>query len=246
MPWWPAPLSENRPGQSAGAAPPPGPAGFRCPRAARFSCLFPVILCLALLGLAAGCRVEPRAPREAVVAYIIDGDTLVLQGGQRVRVLGIDAPEMERNGQPAQFLAHKSKAALADLTRGKRIRLEYGRLRYDHYGRLLAYLILPDSSVANVEMVRLGLAHVYFHPPNMGHREELLAAQREALAAGRGVWQKALMQDESYYLANRSSYRFHRPSCPLAARMALVNRVRFDSLKEAYLAGFSPCRSCKP
>jgi micrococcal nuclease len=177
---------------------------------------------------------------------VIDGDTLVLAGGQRVRVLGIDAPELEKDGRPAEFLAHRAKAMLSELTQGKVLRLEYDQLRYDHYGRLLAYLFLPDGSLVNAEMVRAGMAHVYFHAPNLRHRESLLAAQREAMEARRGLWQKPLTQDEPYYLGNRNSLRFHRPTCPLAAKMAPANRVRLDTLKEAYLQGYSPCRSCKP
>ena len=63
-------------------------------------------------------------PQEAQVSRVIDGDTLVLEGGTRVRLLGIDAPEMERDGHPAEFLAHKAKAALSDLTQNG-CRLEY-------------------------------------------------------------------------------------------------------------------------
>jgi micrococcal nuclease len=177
---------------------------------------------------------------------VIDGDTLVLAGGREVRVLSIDAPEMERDGRPADFLAHRAKAALAGLTLNRKIGLEYGPLHYDHYGRLLAYLFLPDHTLVNAVLVRRGLARVYFHAPNLRYREVLLAAQQEAIAARRGIWPRLLQPDEPYYLGNRHTLRLHRPKCPLAARMASANRVRFTSLKEAYLEGYSPCRSCKP
>jgi micrococcal nuclease len=177
---------------------------------------------------------------------VIDGDTLALAGGMKVRVLGIDAPEMAHNGLPAEFLAHKAKAVLADLTLNRKVSLEYDRLRYDHYGRLLAYLFLPDHTLVNAELVRRGLARVYFIAPNLRYREVLLAAQQEAIAANRGIWPQLLQQDEPYYLGNRHTLRLHRPRCPHAAGMAPANRVRFTSLKEAYLEGYSPCRSCKP
>jgi micrococcal nuclease len=198
------------------------------------------------LALAACGEDRTRPPAAARVVEVIDGDTLVLAGGLRVRVLGIDAPEMARDGQPADFLAYQAKAALAGLTLNQQVTLEYGQLRYDHYGRLLAFLRLPDQKLVNVEMVRSGMARVYLIAPNLGHREDLLAAQREAIEARRGVWQQLLNQDEAAYLGNRSTGRLHRPKCPLAARMAAANKVRFTSLKEAYLLGYSPCRSCKP
>jgi micrococcal nuclease len=199
-----------------------------------------------LLAVLPGCPQEKAPPREALVTQVKDGDSLVTDTGADVRLLGIDAPELEKEGRPAQFLAHKARAVLDELIRGKRVRLEYDQLRYDHYGRLLAYVFLPDLTLVNAEMLRRGLAHVYLHPPNFRYRETLLDAQREALEARRGVWQRALTQDEPYYLGNRHSLRFHRPDCPQAAKIAAANRLRLDSLRQAYLQGFSPCRSCRP
>jgi micrococcal nuclease len=187
-----------------------------------------------------------RAPQAALVVQVIDGDTLVLAGGLKVRVLGIDAPEMEKDGRPADFLAHLAKATLADLTLNRTVSLSYDRLRYDHYGRLLAYLRLPDHTLVNAELVRRGLARVYFIAPNLLYQKELLAAQQEAIGAQRGIWQELLKQDEPEYLGNRHTLRLHRPNCSLAAPMAKANQVRFTSLKQAYLQGYSPCRSCRP
>lgn len=206
-----------------------------------------MLLALAAI-LVSGCGQTAGPPQEARVTRVIDGDTAVIEGGVRVRFLGIDAPEMEKDGRPAEFLAHESKAYVAGLIQGKIVRLEYDRLRYDHYGRLLAYLFLPEGTFVNGEIVRQGLARVYFHDPNFRYREVLQAAQQEAMAAGRGLWQKPLAQQqkEIYYVGNKRSLRLHRPECPMAAKIAPANRVRFTSLQEAYQQGYSPCRSCKP
>lgn len=209
---------------------------------------FVLLLLALLLALLPACGQPPGPPREAKVTRVIDGDTAVLEGGPRVRFLGIDAPEMERDGRPADFLAHQSKDYVVELIQGKTVRLEYDRERYDRYGRLLAYLYLPDGAMVNLAVVRQGLARVYSQAPNVRHREALNAAQQEAIAAGRGLWQKPLaqQQNETYYLGNKNSLRLHRPNCPMAARMKPANRVRFNSLQEAYSQGYSPCRSCKP
>lgn len=180
------------------------------------------------------------------MARVTDGDSVVLEGGRRVRLLGIDAPELEREGQPADFLAHKAKRALADLAEGKRVRLEYDELRYDRYGRTLAFLFLPDGTNLSRAQVRQGLARVYTVPPNMRFREELLAAQREALEARRGIWLKALKQDEPSYIGNKRSLIFHRPTCHQGEKTSKTNRVQINSPKEAYLKGYSPCRTCRP
>ncbi len=217
------------------------------PRPAKFCA--GLLLLVLLLGLLPACEQKPAGPPStAGVARVIDGDTVVLDGGQNVRLLGIDAPEMARDGRSAEFLAHRSRDYLAGLIVGKTVGLEYDRERYDRYGRLLAYLFQPDGALVNAQLVRQGLARVYVHPPNERYQKELLAAQHEAMAAGRGLWQKsaAPQSAEAYYLGNRNSRRLHRPGCPLAAKMSPANRVRFNSLPEAYQQGYSPCRSCKP
>ncbi len=202
---------------------------------------------VALAAMLCGCGARPQGPpSEALVIQVGDGDTVTIAGGQKVRLLGIDTPELEREGRPADFLAHKAKAELAKLVQGRQVRLEYDKLRYDQYGRLLAHLFLPDGLYVNVELVRQGLAKVYIFPPNTRHQETLLAAQRQALEARRGLWQQALKQDEPYYLGNKSSLRFHRPNCPQGQQTSPANRVRIESLKDAYLKGYSPCRMCKP
>jgi micrococcal nuclease len=205
-----------------------------------------MILVWGVLGFSACANQPAGPPAKALVVRVIDGDTLVLSGGAHVRLLGIDAPEMAHDGHPADFLAYKSKAALTELALHRRISLQYDLLRYDHYGRLLAYLYLPNHTFINAVLVRRGLARVYTIAPNFGHREELLTAQRQAIEADRGIWKKLLQQDEPYYIGNKNTLRLHRPECPLGARMAPSHRVRFYSLKKAFLEGYSPCRSCKP
>ena len=194
-----------------------------------------------------GCQAQSQIPvTEALVAEVRDGDTLFLDNDQKVRLLGIDAPELEHEGQPADFLAHKGKRVLTDLAQGRRVRLEYDKLRYDRYGRTLAFLFLPDGTNLSRELVRQGMAHVYTVPPNMLFREELLASQREAIQARRGIWLKALNQDEPFYLGNKRSFIFHRPNCPQGSTTARTNRLHFTSITDAYQKGFSPCRTCRP
>ncbi|MGQ9688958.1 MAG: thermonuclease family protein [Desulfobaccales bacterium] len=206
-----------------------------------------LILALMLLPVLGGFPAQGQGLiAEALVAQVVDGDTVILNTGHKVRLLGLDTPELEREGRPAEFLAHKAKEVLADLAQGKRVRLEYDKVRYDRYGRLLAYLFLLDGTDLGRELIRQGLARVYTIPPNLRFREELLAAQREALKARRGIWPKVLQQDEQFYLGNERSLIFHRPSCHLGQKTAPTNRVKFKSLSEAYTQGYYPCRICKP
>ncbi len=114
---------------------------------------------------------------------VIDGDTIVLQGGERVRYIGIDAPEM---GEP---WGEEAKMANTRLVAGKRVHLERDISDRDRYDRLLRY-VYADGVLVEGELVRLGLAKARAYPPDTRYRERLQALEEEARQAGRGVWQK--------------------------------------------------------
>jgi len=118
----------------------------------------------------------------AIVSSVIDGDTVRLQTGESVRLLGINTPEM---GQP--FYDEASRR-LKELLEGREVRLEADVEDEDRYGRLLRH-IYAGSSLVNVEMVREGFANVYIIPPNTRYSSELEAAEEEARSSGRGIWQ---------------------------------------------------------
>ena len=128
--------------------------------------------------------VETETGTETVtVARVVDGDTGHLEGGRRVRYLGINAPE---KGDP-----HAEEATLANrrLAEDKSVRLEFGRSRRGQHGRLLAYVFVGDTFV-NEALLRQGHAHL--SPPAAGkYRERLCQAQEEARAAGVGIWARS-------------------------------------------------------
>jgi len=136
----------------------------------------------ALLGVSAA------AAETAEVRHVLDGDTVILRDGQHVRLLGINAPELGKDGAPDQPLAAQARDRLAQLVHGLRLRLVFERERQDHYGRLLAHLLLPDGTSVEQTLLREGLAWAVAIPPDIGRLPESLAAENEAHAAGRGVW----------------------------------------------------------
>ncbi|MGH7360984.1 MAG: thermonuclease family protein, partial [Candidatus Methylomirabilales bacterium] len=138
----------------------------------------PALFALPLLLVLAGSAV-PAAPSR--VARVLDGDTVVLESGERVRYLGINAPEA---GQP---LAAEATARNAALVRGRTVTLETDTEVRDQYGRLLAFVYVGGTSVS-ATLIQEGLAHVLLIPPNGKHAEDLLVLQREAQAARRGIW----------------------------------------------------------
>jgi endonuclease YncB( thermonuclease family) len=150
-------------------------------------------LVLALLALATSCRDAGSDTGEAVpsgdratVEWVNDGDTLTLEGGTRVRLVQIDAPELRSDcyGQAAL-------SALADLApKGTRVVLvrDPGLDDRDPYGRLLRYVYVGDTNL-NVELIRRGAASpYYFRKARGGHADELDDAVDEARRERAGYW----------------------------------------------------------
>lgn len=121
------------------------------------------------------------SPTEDTVIEVIDGDTLRLGSGEKVRLLGINAPE---NGQPYYTQA---KEKLANLVMGKQITLKYDVSKTDAYNRILAYVYMGDTFV-NRQMILEGAAVIETISPNVEHVEDFVTAQNEAKKACSGIW----------------------------------------------------------
>ncbi|UZP68382.1 thermonuclease family protein [Desulfovibrio mangrovi] len=183
----------------------------------------------------------------AVVRFVPDGDTLVLAHGEVVRLLGIDAPEMGKNGASDQFYAAKARALLASMVLGNIVIVRPSSPSKDRYGRTLAEVMLPGGENVNEILVSEGAAMVYYHDDlPEGYFNSLLALQRRALKIRIGMWQvlKSMNTGGALYVANRRSMRLFTPSCDGAGRIARKNRVEFSSIDEAFAFGYSPARHC--
>jgi len=120
---------------------------------------------------------------EVLCTRVIDGDTVEVLGGERVRYIGIDTPEM----RPVEAWAEAATAANRELVEQRMVRLEPDVQARDRYGRVLAY-VWVDGLMVNEELVWLGLAQVSTYPPNVRYQERLLTAERAARGAERGLW----------------------------------------------------------
>ena len=125
-------------------------------------------------------------PTRAVVERVIDGDTVVLTDGERVRTLLIDAPET--TGGKNECFGDEATQFKADLVLGRKVELVYDQECRDSFGRLLAYINVGDRDVSEL-LVERGYACVLHIPPNgddrVEHLDELEAAARDAR---RGMW----------------------------------------------------------
>jgi endonuclease YncB( thermonuclease family) len=126
----------------------------------------------------------------APAVTVIDGDTLALADGREVRLVGIQAPKLPlgRTGFAAWPLAEEAKRKLEEVALGLPLDLGFGGRRGDRHGRVLAHLFDAEGRWIQGELLRAGLARVYSFADNRGAIAEMLALEREARAAGRGIW----------------------------------------------------------
>ncbi len=138
-----------------------------------------------------------------LVKRVIDGDTIQLENGKKVRLIGIDTPETHfskrlyrqakkanKDTEVIKALGKQASRFTTDLVKGKRVRLEFDIEKYDKYGRLLAYVYLKDGLFVNEEIVRQGYAQLMTIPPNVKYKDIFLKAQRKARENNRGLWEK--------------------------------------------------------
>ena len=125
-------------------------------------------------------------PKTATVTRVIDGDTIIIDTGHRVRYIGIDTPEIYPEREAYGMEAWQANRQLVE---GKQVRLERDVSEKDKYGRLLRYIYVDDIFV-NAELVRQGLAEAKAYPPDTKHQDLLEQVEKEAKRAGRGIWAK--------------------------------------------------------
>ena len=145
------------------------------------------------------------------VTRVVDGDTIEVEGGEKVRYIGIDTPETVDPRKPVQCFGIEASKKNKELVEGKTVRLEKDITDRDKYGRLLRYVWVDDPSAGsgqapstsfdsaqdrglgqvlfvNLELVKQGFASSYTYPPDIKYQKEFLAAEREAREAERGLW----------------------------------------------------------
>ncbi len=133
----------------------------------------------------------PPCTERLGVERVIDGDTLVLEDGRKVRLLAVDAPETVNPQLSAvQPLGAAATARLTELVAGRTVALERDVSNTDHYGRLLRHVWLGRRLVSEI-LVREGLARAGSVPPDMRHADRLRAAETEGPPAPRGGWGRA-------------------------------------------------------
>ncbi len=141
-----------------------------------------------LLGLLSCCVLScGEQPTTYLAQRVIDGDTIVLETGERVRYIGIDTPETKHPRKPIERMGKEASAFNRRMVQGRRVRLEMDVQERDRYGRLLAYVFVGDVHV-NAALVEAGYARVMTVPPNVRHVKLFRGLEQAAREEGRGLW----------------------------------------------------------
>lgn len=123
-----------------------------------------------------------------LVTKVIDGDTIELADGRKVRYLGIDTPETVHPSKPVQCFGKEASDYNKNLVSGQYVRLVRDVEDKDKYGRLLRYVYMEDGTFVNLALVAWGYAYAYTYPPNVARAKEFVAAQAQARESGTGLW----------------------------------------------------------
>jgi endonuclease YncB( thermonuclease family) len=153
------------------------------------------ILITVLFAAVAVIQILPPPPRvtrseSVLVRFVIDGDTIDVASVGRVRLLGIDAPEIGRGFDTAAPFAYEARERLTQLVLHRWVRLEQEGATHDVYNRHLAYVLTEDGLCVNAALVRDGLARVSARLP-LTRLQELQRAEADARAFRRGMWGSA-------------------------------------------------------
>jgi micrococcal nuclease len=130
---------------------------------------------------------DQRGFEEALVAKVVDGDTIELSDGRKVRYIGMNTPETHHPTKGKECFGEAASARNTELVLGKTVQLEKDVSETDRYGRLLRYVWLGETLI-NQELVAEGYAFASSYPPDIGRQDSLKKAEAEARIDNRGLW----------------------------------------------------------
>lgn len=131
-------------------------------------------------------------PGQYEVERVIDGDTLVLVNGAKLRLIGVDAPELHlHGGGPAEAYSHEATDFTSRFVGGGTVRLEFDRETHDKYGRFLVFVYVDDRCL-NEELLRAGLAEAELrYRYRQAMKTRFVRAEKQARDRRLGIWSEA-------------------------------------------------------
>lgn len=198
-----------------------------------------IIILLFLLLFISSCGITGNVVKEGPyrVVNIVDGDTLDLDNGERVRLSGINTPET------GECYYQEAKNKLAKLVLEKEVYLERDFSDRGNYGRLLRYIYVDDIMVNSV-LVLNGYAKVYHkYKDDTKRYEELSKLEEVAIEKNLGLWNCENIKEDCMYVKSKNSDIYHKPDCSSAKKIKPENLVCINSEEE--LEGLTLCKLCQ-
>ena len=189
------------------------------------------------------CNVEERA----VCVKVVDGDTIELDNGKKIRLVGVNTPERGVEGYIT------SKNFVQKLCLNKEVGIDIDDSKHnDRYGRTLAVVIV-DGKNLNEMLLKEGLAEVMYMPPsefypyNWANSDTHVADTHKSTSSSSSHSSDSSSgSDSARYVGNSNSGKFHVSSCNSVNKMSEGNKVFFSSRDEAINQGYVPCKRCNP
>lgn len=122
------------------------------------------------------------------VARSVDGDTIELTDGRKVRYIGINTPETVDPRRKVECFGKEASDFNKELVEGKKVRLERDVSETDRYGRLLRFVYLEDGTFVNEVLVREGYAHASAYAPDLSRKEFFAETEKKARENQQGLW----------------------------------------------------------
>lgn len=143
--------------------------------------------------------------RWVTVSRVVDGDTVELEGGDRVRMIGVNTPETVKPGEPEQPYGKQASDFTKSQIQGKRLFLETDVQEKDQYGRILGYLYTQEPKnqdelekyMFNAILLREGYAQLMTIQPNSKYADTFVKFQRQAREGNKGLWALGIYKDAS-------------------------------------------------
>lgn len=190
---------------------------------------------------------------KTTVTRVVDGDTIVISTGEKVRFILVNTPESvhpddSKNTEFGILASEFTKERLQDQT----IYLEKDVSDIDRYGRLLRYIYLEDGTFFNELLVKEGYAQLSTFPPDLKYLELIQTAETYARENNLGLWAyeedktPPVSKENGLYIGSIKSDKFHELECKHIESILEINRLYFETISDATKKGYIPCKVCNP
>ena len=183
-----------------------------------------------------------NAEATGLCTQVVDGDTIVVEGVGKVRMVGVNTPERGVRGSEASTYLVKK------LCLNREVSLDIDNSKpTDRYGRTLAVVIV-DGKNLNEILLKEGLAEIMYIPPSEFNPHDWAGNNTHVSTGSSSGSQNddSSTSTSGTYIGNSNTHKFHLPSCPSCRKISERNKVTFSSRDEAINQGYVPCKNCNP